>query len=826
MKPLTTVFTLMKTCTALKKVLLLLLLLIANCTIWGQATIKGQLEGLATGEQPVLNLLLAKDSALVKTTIPDSTGKFDFNQLKEGTYLLQITHIGYQSYYSKLIEIDNPAQARHLPAIQLLRQVNELETVKVSAARPFIQKKIDRVVVNPDALISNAGTTSLDVLEKAPGVLVDIDGNISMKGKSGVVVFIDNKPTYMAAGDLANYLRSLPSSSIDAIELMTTPPAGYDAAGNAGIINIKLKKNIARGLNGGINLSYGQGKYLRTNNSFNFNYRVNKFNLFSNFSWNQNNNYQDLTINRHYYKPDGTYNSGFSQNSYIKRKSTGQNARVGVDYYMTKKSTLGAVLSGFINPFKSGILNNAQVLDANNTSTALIHAISESDRKWTNGSVNLNYSYKIDEKGKELTANADYITYRADQIQSLINSSFTPDRSLTDRSLLESTLPATIKIQTAKLDYVHPFEKIGKIELGVKSSFVNTDNTASFFDVVNDVSTPNYEFSNRFKYKENINAGYLNYSRDWDRFSLQSGLRLENTRINGHQLGNPLIADSSFTRNYTGLFPTLYLAYRLDSAQKHQLGLSIGRRIDRPNYQDLNPFTYPIDRFTYYGGNPFLVPTYSYNLELSHTYKNKITTTLEYSIIKNLIQETNEQRGTVYYSRPGNFGQQTVFGLTINGNLQPYKWWTLQLYTEFKNVGFESILYGQTLDEKRWYWYIGPTNQFNITKNLSAELAGSYQTRILSGQFLTIPVWQVRTGLSQKVLKGNGTVRLNLSDVFYTNQPGGDIRNIANSRANWLSKLDSRVFTISFAYRFNKGKTLNIRQSGGSDSEKGRVRTS
>ncbi|MGN7785360.1 outer membrane beta-barrel protein [Niabella sp. 22666] len=824
MKPFITVLTLVKARIAFKKATLLLLLLVVSSAIWGQATVKGQLEGLAPGEQPVLNLLLAKDSVLVKTTIPDSTGKFDFSQLKEGSYLLHITHIGYQSYYSKLIDIGK--QDINLPPIQLIPKVNELEAVKVSAARPFIQKKIDRVVVNPDALISNAGTTSLDVLEKAPGVLVDIDGNISMKGKSGVVVFIDNKPTYMAAGDLANYLRSLPSSSIDAIELMTTPPAGYDAAGNAGIINIKLKKNTARGLNGGVNLSYGQGRYLRSNNSFNFNYRINKFNLFSNFSWNQNNNYQDLTINRYYYKPDGTYNSGFSQNSYIKRKFTGQNARIGADYYLSKKSTLGAVLSGFINPAKSGILNNAQVLDANNTPTALIKAVSESDRKWSNGSINLNYSYKIDEKGKELTANADYISYRADQIQSLTNSSFTPGGVLTEQSLLESTLPATIKIQTAKLDYVHPLEKIGKIELGVKSSFVNTDNTASFFDVESGIATPNYEFSNRFKYKENINAGYLNYSRDWEKLSLQLGMRLENTRIDGHQLGNPLIADSSFTRNYTGLFPTLYLAYRLDSAQKHQLGLSIGRRIDRPDYQDLNPFTYPIDRFTYYGGNPFLVPTYSYNLELSHTYKNKITTSLEYSIIKNLIQETNEQKGTVYYSRPGNYGRQTVFGLTVNGNLQPYKWWTLQIYTEFKNVGFESTLYGQTLDENRWYWYVGPTNQFTITKNLSAELAGSYQTRILSGQFLTIPVWQVRTGLSQKVLKGNGTVRLNLSDIFYTNQPGGDIRNIANSRANWLSKLDSRVFTISFAYRFNKGKTLNIRQSGGSESEKDRVRTS
>ncbi|RYZ21382.1 MAG: TonB-dependent receptor, partial [Sphingobacteriales bacterium] len=370
-----------------------------------------------------------------------------------------------------------------------------------------------------------------------------------------------------------------------------------------------------------------------------------------------------------------------------------------------------------------------------------------------------------------------------------------------------------------------PFGKGNRLEAGVKSSLVNTDNTAEFFDVVHEVSTPNYEFSNRFKYKENINAAYLNFSRDWSRFSLQMRLRMENTNIEGNQMGNVMVKDSSFTRNYTSLFPTLYLAYRADTTQTNQFGFSFGRRIDRPDYQDLNPFTYPLDRYTYYGGNPFLQPTFSYNFELSHTYKNMITTALEYSIADNLIQETNEQRANIYYSRPGNFGRQTVYGLTVNANIPVTKWWTLMIYSEFKNVGVKSIIYGQTLDESRWYWYVGPTNQFTITKNLSAELAGSYQTRILSGQFLTIPVWQIRAGLSQKVLKGNGSVRLNVSDLFYTNQPGGDIRNIANSRANWLSYLDSRVATISFSYRLNKGKTLKARQSGGSDAEKGRVRT-
>jgi len=807
-----------------RKMWLVLAALCGNFVSMAQpGTITGRVAGTDGSDIPVVNLLAA-DSSIVKATLCDTTGLFEFDQLKAGTYYTAVNQLGYQDYISSPLVLTEEQPGVNVPDIILQRSSGTLQEVQVVASKPFVQRKIDRVVINPDALITNTGTTALEVLEKSPGVLVDVNGNISLKGKPGVVVFIDNKPTYMSSADLPNYLRSLSSSVIESIEIMTTPPAGYDAAGNAGIINIKLKRNTARGFNGSLNLSYGQGRFLRTNNGVNFNYRINKVNFFSNLSWNQNNNYQDLTINRYYYTPEGAYSSGFSQNSYFKRRNGGGNARIGMDYYMTGKSTLGLVLAGFYSPSLADVTNNAKVLDAQNKVQSLVSALSTSDNKWKNGSINLNYTYKLDDKGKELTANADYITYRSDHAQTLLNNIYTPDYILTDQSLLESSLPAEITIKTAKVDYTHPLASGSKVEAGIKTSFVNTDNTASFFDVEDGVSTPNYEFSNRFKYRENINAGYLNYARDWTKFSIQLGLRMENTVMKGNQLGNPLVKDSSFTRNYTNLFPTVYLAYRADSLQHHQFGFSFGRRIERPDYQDLNPFTYPLDRFTYYAGNPFLQPTFSYNFELSHTYKNFLTTTLEYSISDNLIQETNEQRANIFYSRPGNFGRQLVYGLTVNGNFRLTKWWNLQVYSECKNVAVRSQMYGQTLDEQKWYWYIGPVNQFTITSNLSAELSGSYQTRILSGQFLTIPVWQMRAGIAQKVLKGNGSIRLSLSDMFYTNQPGGDIRNITNSKADWLSYLDSRVLTVGFSYRFNKGKSLNARQSGGSDTEKQRVK--
>ncbi len=284
-------------------------------------SIKGSVKAPGRQAGLLISLVHAKDSSFAKTTLADDNGKFEFEMLKEGSYKVVIAQSGLQQYSSAIIVILPQQPQMQLEPIVLNEVAANLQEVKVVSKKPFIEKKIDRVVVNPDALIGNAGATSLEVLEKAPGVLVDINGNISLKGKPGVLVFIDDKPTYLSAADLAGYLRSLPGGSIESIEIMPNPPARYDAAGNAGVINIRLKKNKVKGINGALNLSYGQGKYHRTNNSFNINYRVNKFNFFGNAGISDNNSYQDLTITRQYFEPGGAFSSGFKQNSYIKKRA-------------------------------------------------------------------------------------------------------------------------------------------------------------------------------------------------------------------------------------------------------------------------------------------------------------------------------------------------------------------------------------------------------------------------------------------------------------------------------------------------------------------------
>jgi hypothetical protein len=606
---------------------------------------------------------------------------------------------------------------------------------------------------------------------------------------------------------------------------MTNPPAKYDAAGNAGIINIKLKRTRTKGVNGGINTSYGQGVYARSNNSFNLNYRVNKINFFTNLSYNINNSFQDLYIERQYFKPNtNSLNSTFNQNSYIKREATGVTGKTGFDYYINKKSTFGLVLNGFVNETKNTTTNNAQVGDANAQLQSMVKAYSPSDRDFNNQSVNVNYTYKLNEKGKEIAANADYVGYNGVTNQYLLNSIFDANDIFVSSTNLVSNLPSNIDIWAAKLDYLNPLKNGGRFESGVKSSLVNTNNVANFFDEINSQQKPNYDFSNNFTYKENINAAYLNYNFNHKKFSFQTGLRFENTNIQGSQLGNPVRKDSSFTRTYNNLFPTIYMLYRLDTLGIHKLGLSAGRRINRPDYQSMNPFTYPLDRFTLYSGNPYLQPTFSQNVELSHIYKGRFTTAFEFTYVNDVISETIQQENGIFYSRPGNLGQQYAFSLSFNGAFNPAKWWELQLYTEITMNDFRSNVYGQQLNNKGTYWFLGPTNQFTINKKWSAELSGTYTTSVVVGQFITIPVWTMRMGFSKKILKEMGSLKFNLNDIFYSNQPGGDILAVASSSAKWKSFLDTRVATISFNYRFNKGKSLNARNTGGSDAEKGRVK--
>lgn len=772
--------------------------------------------------------LYNETNQLKKTGLSDINGDFIFDKIKLGKYYLVVMFTGKENYKSEILELKSDLVKIELPVINLEnKKGTQLNDVEVTSKKNFVERKIDRTVINPDALISNAGATALEVLEKAPGVQVTIDGVISLLGRPGVMIFIDDKQTFMGAADLAAYLRSMPASSIESIEIMTNPPAKYDASGNAGIINIRLKRIRTKGFNASFTNNYGQGVFARSTNSITTNYRYNKVNYFASVGYNYIRSFQDLRLNRSFSDNAGVLQSTFNQRSFIRQNPVGLNFKVGADYYVTAKSTWGIVLSGFENQSRNDVNNQSIVANAINATLGVVSSFNPTHMRWSNKSANTNFTHKIN-KSKEISFNLDYLTYRNNQDNLQQTTSFKPDGSLIGNSRLVSDLPSNIRITAAKVDYTHMHKKGGRFEVGAKATFVRTDNTANVYDDKSGILTPNFNFTNRFKYTEDIQAAYINYSVQKGKLGLQAGLRLENTNISGRQFGNPSSPDSSFKRSYANLFPTFFASLVLDSAGKHLMIMSLGRRIDRPDYLSMNPFIRPLDSFTLYTGNPFLQPTFSYNMELSHVYKNNFTTSLVVGYVKDVITETIEINpvNRIFYSRPNNIGRQLSFTLQVTSAIPVKKWWKIQFYAGLTRNEFKGDLYNQQLNNQGVFYVINPTNLFQINKRWSAEFAGSYQSRVYAGQFITIPVWQMRAAVSKKILKDKGTFKVGLNDMFYTMQPGGDIQALGTSASNWKSYLDSRVINFTFSYRFSKGKALNARENKSAEAEKGRVKTS
>jgi len=767
---------------------------------------------------------LLKDSVLVKTTFTEKDGLFSFDKLGYGKYLIKVSVVGSPIYQTDTLVLSASHAVIELSDIKIKAGATNLKEVNISGQKAFVERKIDRTVVNVDALISNAGTTAMDVLSKSPGVNVDQNGVISLKGKSGVAIFIDDKPTYLSGADLDNYLRSLPSSSLDQIELMTNPPAKYDAAGNGGVINIKTKKTKIAGFNGGINLSLNQGELSRSNNSFNFNYRKDKINVFGNLSYNLNNSFTDLDLNRKYKNDDGSAKSYFNQNSYFRRHGNTFNLKTGLDYYASEKTTWGIVLTGMNRISKQVNNNTSNLSNASMQLDSVIRAENIDQIKYQNAGVNLNYRHKFKQAGRELTFDADYLLYRNQTDQTYYNFSYLPSGALKYQDILTGNLPSNIDIYTAKADYSHPLENKWKLDAGVKTAYTKTDNIADYFNTANGKTSADYEKSNHFLYEENINAVYLNMSREGKRFSLQAGLRYENTVSNGHQLGNLIKPDSSFKRTYNSLFPTLYFSYKLDTAGNNQLGLNYGRRIDRPYYQDLNPFFSPLDKFTYYVGNPFLKPSFTQSIELSHTYKSKITTTFGYSWVRDEVNETIEILNGTYYSRPANVGKTRVANVSVNAEIDLTKWAKLNAYMEFAKIVSKTDFYTGFLVTNGSYFRTNPNVQFKISPTWNAEVNMSYQSKLSNVQFLLGSVHEFGAAV-QKKLSAKSTLKLTANDIFRDRIFNGVINNLAATEANWKNKQDSRNFVLSYSYRFGKAFSSPAKhESSGADAEKNRVK--
>lgn len=774
-----------------------------------------------------VSLLRAKDSTLVKLAVSSPEGKFEFISNRTGRYLVSATLVGYAKSYSAPFDMD--AESIHLGAIKLPVSAGSMNEVTVIAKKPFIESKIDRTVVNVDASPTSAGASAMDILEKSPGVTVSSDGSISLRGKEGVVVMMDGKPTYLSAADLANLLKNTPASALDQIEIMTNPSARYDASGNSGIINIKTKKGRAAGFNGNVTLggtaaffNYNNTVYVlpRSQNSFNFNYHKNKLNFFGSYNPNLYRGRSVQTIDRNFYS--GNTLSGSSDLVTLgKYGNFNENLKLGLDYAADKKNTFGIVVSGFAFDGHPTPTTASQLKDDHGVVQSTLNSLTQNKTHFRNFTGNLNWRHTFDTSGRELTADLDYVVYG--NTSNLLLTTYSYDASGAPSGYplyLNGHLPSDISIWSFKSDYSQPL-KNGRLEAGVKSSIVTNDNLVDYTRQVSGGGVVADSRSNHFIYDENINAAYVNVSKQYNKWSVQAGLRLENTNAKGRQVTN----DSTFTRNFTNLFPSVFVGYAFN--KDNQLTISYSRRITRPNYQDLNPFTYFLDSLTYYVGNPYLLPQFTHNGEISYAFRSQLIVTLNYSSTSDVISQIIKQNSStkVTYNTPENISHFTNMGLSVTLPISFSAWWKTNMFLNVYNNSYTGIYNTVPIDLSYTSFTGNLTNTITLDKKkgFTGEISGFYRHKSISQLAIVDPLYQVSLGLQKQILQGKGSIRLNVRDPFAWQKYNSMIR-YSDVDVRAFSRNESRAVTATFTWRFGKSQGQQPRRrTSGSQDEQNRV---
>lgn len=760
---------------------------------------------------------LLKDSKIIKTVAANSAGIAKFENIPNGDYTFSISYTGYRSSGSKVYHFPSKLLS---DTLKLQTATTSLSQVEVTSRAKAIDVQKGKVIVNVDASVTNAGTTVLEVLEKSPGITVDRNGGIALQGKTGVLVTIDDKPTYLSGADLNNLLSSMSSNQVAQIELISNPTAKYDASGNAGIINIKTKKNKLKGFNGSASTAFGQGVYSKNNNSLVLNYHVGKINTFLNYSNATNHYLTDLYALRTYYDDNNNVTALLKQPSYFKGTAVNNTVKTGLDYNVTPKTTVGFVVTGMFIHRDGNNVSTASWMQPTGIADSAIFTGNNNTGSFKNGAFNINLRQEIGDS-QNIAADFDYLHYTIGSNQDFVNHLLTPD-GYTEQT--RSNIPTSIKIKSGKADYTLKTDKNSSLEAGFKFSSSSTDNFAAYQNLLSGQWVDDNTKSNHFIYDENINAAYTSFERKMGKVSIQAGVRYEHTGYHAHQLGNAIQKDSAFSRNYGQFFPSGYISYQADTANSFTFTAS--RRIDRPVFQSLNPFYFIINKYTYQTGNAYLLPQYSWNLEVIHQYKDLLTTTVSYSNIKNYFSQlflADTAKGILLYSQ-GNVGSTYTAGLSTALSISPVKWWSVTAqatYTYKRLKGFNGNSYTSNINQLN----LNANNQFHIGKTYTAEISGFYTTKARNDvQELLYPTGQLSVGVARPVLKNKGTLRFTARDLFYTNAMEG-FTSFPNATEYFIIHRDSRVCTISLTYRFGKVYKIKKRTDGSATEEMERVGT-
>ncbi|EMR01313.1 outer membrane beta-barrel protein [Cesiribacter andamanensis] len=755
-------------------------------------------------------LLSVADSALVSGVVAEPDGTFSMASPPPATYFLRISAIGFAVRKTAPFSVSGPDFSRNFGTLTLSEELETLKEVTVQALRPTITQEADRMVVSIEGTALAAGSTAFDVLSKSPGVFIDQEGNIQLNGRSGVTIMLDGKLTYLSARDLRSLLEGMSAENIKNIEIITNPSARYDAEGSSGILNINLKKNDQRGLNGSLyaGASYN-GKQWGYSTGATFNYKTGRWNSFVNLDAARRVGGREATFTRVFAGPQET--------TYFDQVATGNfqvegppAVRAGTDYSINDRHTIGVMGYYLTNDLDADFLTDTYIGNAPGQYSSYIDADNLSRNRFTNYTGNLHYLGKLDTLGTTLSADLDVVQIRNEGSSDFLNYFYDlePEGTSTQDFLYTET-PGGFDIFSAKVDFTRPLSRGRKLELGAKASRVISDNDSRFYFNNTEQLVPDLSRSNHFTYRESIYAAYVNWSSKLgERFTVQGGLRAEQTV----SLGELITTGQTTPRDYLNLFPSLFVQQKV--SQNYGINYSYSRRIQRPNYGQLNPFFAYRDPYTYWLGNPYLRAQYTHVVGITQTFFKNYSLALNYQYNEDVIAELprieEETATTIYYI--GNVEHSQNVSVTAIAPVKIMKGWESNNTLLVSYNEFNAVVDGAPVINSRTFYMLQSSHTVMLPLGLRLEVNGVYQGPGAYALYRVDPRWWVHLGLKKTFLDDKLDLSLNANDIFKTQR----LKIAADVGEGNVSDFDqyfrAQSLGLTLRYRFSKGTKIEERR--------------
>ncbi len=799
--------------------MLVVVTVLCSFSIFSQNKVSGVIKDSSAVGVSFVNIAILNsvDSSIVKGTISDELGAFKIESVKSGNFILKFFAVGFSELYSPVFSLDSTSQLV-IPDIIMMPQGVNLNEVSVTSIKKTIEFKNGMTILNVENSIMASGNTVLDVLKRIPGVTVDNKNNISISGKQGVRIMFDGRMQQLSMEQVVAMLSSMPADLVATIEVMKSPPIKYDSEGNAGIINIVTKKIKIKGYNGSINYNPGMGQRFGNSVNASFNFKSNKITLFSNINAMYKTFFDryDFTKNVEYEGNTTIFNqTGVHEN--LRKFLSG---KIGIDYELTKKTTIGVLVSNSINDANPTEHGYTSMNGYNDTGFDHYNYISDEKTVWTSPNYNFNAEHRFDTLGTTLSLAVDYTGFKNTSHRKSESEFFQNDNSYAKSPLAYDTKnKSNVSIFTQKLDFQKNITSSWLMETGAKSTFVK--NVANFVFERRDTLTYIYHsdtaYTNTYHYDETIFAGYLNFRKQFKKGSLGLGVRAEQTTIKGHNITNGF----SLTKGYLNFFPNLSFDYELTAKQNLQLNYT--RRLDRPDYSQLNPFKRFEDQYYSATGNPYLNPQYSDNFDITHLYNQWLTNSIGYSYFTQIItgvtlQNDSSKQSTQTQINLSN-GSYSYYNLFIQKELK--KWWSLQFSASVYYIKFNGAIASSALEIGNLSSNFYLNNDFILPKNFKIQLTTHYNAPHVFATTYMKARGSADFAIKKTFYKEKLNVMFQFLDMFYTDIDRSYYK-FENQYSAYNSKDDTRRFRLTLNYKFGK-TNIRVREKLSNEQETGRL---